>query len=123
MPPMIETILVLCAIFAVGLVGLFATMLSPEFMTECGLMALFAGLVTGMPAGLWYHILLYRSLARVTKPVPARWWVSPADLHPRLAPEELARIRPWFVLGGIGFLVSVAGGVMAVAGLLLAARS
>ncbi|MGH7166323.1 MAG: hypothetical protein ACREIS_12455 [Nitrospiraceae bacterium] len=120
---MIETILVLCAIVAVGLVGLLATILTPELMTEWGLLGLFTGLATGMPAGLWYHVLLYRSLARETMPVPARWWVSPTDLHPRLAPEQLARIRPWFVLGGIGFLVSVAGGMLAMAGLLLTGRS
>ncbi len=123
MPPVIETILVLCAIVAVGLVGLMATILTPELMTEWGLMALFAGLATGMPAGVWYHVLLYRSLVRGTMPVPDQWWVSPSDFHPRLAPEELARIKPWFVLGGIGFLVSVAGGMLAMAGLLLTARS
>jgi hypothetical protein len=120
---MIEAILVLCAIVAVGLFGLLSIMVAPELMTEWGLMTLVAGLAAGTPAGLWYHVLLYRSLARATMAVPDRWWISPTEFHPRLAPEELARIRPWFVVGGIGFLVSVAGGLLAMAGLLLTARS
>jgi len=115
---MIEITLVLSAVIAVGIVGVMTTVVTPDVMTELGLWTLLLGLVTGVPTGLWYHVVLYRALARKMA-VPARWWLAPVDLHRHLASEELARIRPWFALGGFGFVLSVAGGIAAMAGLLL----
>jgi hypothetical protein len=116
---MLEISLVLASLLAVGLAGLLATLLTPQLMTELGLWALALGLLTGVPTGLWYHVVLYRSLAR-KMPLPARWWMAPVDLHPRLTSEEIARIKPWFAAGGLGFILSLAGGLAAMAGLLLA---
>lgn len=115
---MIEIMLVLTVVVAVGIVGVVATMLSPPLMTELGLWTLLLGLVTGLPTGLWYHVVLYRTLARKMA-VPAKWWIAPVELHPHLATEEIARIRPWFMLGGLGFVLSLVGGIAAMAGLLL----
>jgi len=116
---MIEILLVLSTVVAVGALGLMTTMLTPRLMTELGFWMLMVGLMTGVPAGLWYHVVLYRALAhRMT--VPPRWWITPVALHPQLAQEDLARVRPWFRLGGIGFALSLAGGLAAMAGLLLA---
>lgn len=115
---MLEIALVLAALVVVGLIGLVTTIVTPHLMTELGLWTLVVGLVSGLPTGLWYHVVLYRMLAnKIT--LPPRWWWSPVDLHPRLAADEVARIRPWFMLGGIGFLLSLAGGIAAMAGLLL----
>lgn len=113
-----EIALVLLALVTVGLLGLAATLLTPQLMTAVGLWVLLAGLLTGVPTGLWYHVLLYRILSRRME-LPDRWWWSPVDLHPHLAQEELAKIKPWFTLGGVGFLLSLAGGLAAMAGLLL----
>ena len=116
---MLEVLLVCAALLGVAIVGVVTTLVTPERMTELGLLGLVVGLVTGVPAGLWYHLVLYRLLTR-TMALPPKWWLSPVDLHPRLAGEDLARIRPWFLLGGIGFVLSIIGGVAAMAGLLLA---
>jgi hypothetical protein len=33
--------------------------------------------------------------------------------------QELARLKPWFTVGGIGFILSMVGGLAAMAGLLV----
>lgn len=114
-----EIALVVVALLGVGLIGLLATAVTPDVMTLIGLWSLALGLTTGVPSGLWYHVVLYRTLAKKMV-LPARWWMSPGDLHPKLAGDELARIRPWFLVGGTGFAFSVVGGIAAIAGLLLA---
>lgn len=113
-----EIALVLLALLAIGLLGLATTLVTPQLMTAVGLWTLLLGLVTGIPTGLWYHVVLYRFLSKKIA-LPARWWWAPVDLHPHLTQEELAKIKPWFVLGGIGFPLALAGGLAAMAGLLL----
>lgn len=116
---MIEILLVVSSVLVVAALGLVTTILTPRLMTELGFWMLTVGLMTGVPAGLWYHVVLYRALAhRMT--VPPKWWIAPVALHPQVAQEDMARITPWFRLGGIGFALSLAGGLAAMAGLLLA---
>ncbi|MBM4133339.1 MAG: hypothetical protein FJ245_06165 [Nitrospira sp.] len=113
-----EIALVFLSLLAIGLLGLATTLLTPQLMTAVGLLTLLLGLVVGVPTGLWYHVVLYRVLSKKNV-LPAKWWWAPADLHPHLTHDELAQIKPWFALGGIGFLLSLAGGLAAMAGLLL----
>jgi hypothetical protein len=115
---MVESLLVICAVLAVGLIGVTTTIIRPPMMTEVGLWRLLCGLATGIPAGVWYHVLLYRALSRKIR-LAAAWWRSPVQYHSELAAEDLARVKPWFTIGGIGFLLSLAGGMAAMAGLLL----
>jgi hypothetical protein len=115
---MLEIALVVSTLLSVALLGVLTTILTPHLMTEVGLWGLAAGLLTGVPTGFWYHVVLYRLLAhRMT--MPARWWLSPVTLHPHLTDREAARIRPWFLAGGLGFALSLAGGLAAMAGLLM----
>src|SRR2546427_3692486 len=76
---MIEITLVVSGVVAVGIVGVMASLVTPHLMTELGLWTLLIGLVTGVPTGFWYHVVLYRVLARKMT-VPARWWLAPVDL-------------------------------------------
>jgi hypothetical protein len=115
---MLEIALVLAAIVAVGLLGVLATVITPRLMTTIGLATLAAGLLVGVPTGFWYHVLLYRVLS-LRMALPPKWWWSPADLHPHLTEQELVRLKPWFTIGGIGFALSVVGGLAAMAGLLV----
>lgn len=114
---MIEIMLVIGALAILGLVGLLGTLVTVQSVIEMGLWALAVGLVTGLPTGFWYHVVLYRLLSKKIT-LPRRWWLSPVQLHPRLGTEETARIRPWFLLGGFSFMLSCGGGIMALAGLL-----
>jgi hypothetical protein len=69
---MVELFLVISALVMVGLLGQMTTMLTPQVMLETGIWTLLLGLIIGLPAGLWYHILLYRALAQRV-PLPPNW--------------------------------------------------
>jgi len=49
--------------------------------------------------------------------------MSPSELHVHLTDAERRRIYQWYRSGGVGFVLSVVGGLAAIAGLLLGARS
>jgi hypothetical protein len=116
---MLETTLVLTAVVAVGLVVLLATVLTAPVMIMLAVGALLLGLVVGVPTGFWYHVVLYRIVSAKIA-VPRRWWLSPSALHVHLTGAEQRRIWLWYRLGGIGFVLSVVGGLAAIAGLLMA---
>ncbi|HEX9742098.1 MAG TPA: hypothetical protein VGA17_04845 [Nitrospiraceae bacterium] len=113
-----EIALVLATIVAVGFLGFLTTILTPRLMTTIGLATLALGLLVGIPTGFWYHVLLYRVLS-LRMALPRKWWWAPVDLHPHLTVQELARLKPWFTVGGIGFILSMVGGLAAMAGLLV----
>jgi hypothetical protein len=116
---MLETTLVLTAVVAVGLVVLLATVLTAPVMIMLAVGALLLGLVVGVPTGFRYHVVLYRIVSAKIA-VPRRWWLSPSALHVHLTGAEQRRIWLWYRLGGIGFVLSVVGGLAAIAGLLMA---
>jgi hypothetical protein len=116
---MLETTLVLAALASLGLVVLLATLLTPPVMILLALGALLLGLAVGVPTGFWYHVVLYRIVSRKVQ-VPRTWWLSPSGLHVHLTDAEQRRIKPWYRLGGIGFVLSLVGGLGAIAGLLMA---
>jgi hypothetical protein len=76
------------------------------------------GLAEGLPAGLWYHVVLRRILAG-RGPLPSRWWIHPTRFHSQLTPEEYRRVRVWFLLGGLGYTLAVGGGLAAIVGILI----
>jgi hypothetical protein len=115
---MLELVLVIAAVVSVGVIGLTTAVITPQLMTMVGLWILLSGLLLGIPTGVWYHVVLYRALVHTMSP-PRRWWTSPVQYHARLSAQDVARIKPWFTLGGVGFVLSVAGGLAAMAGLLL----
>jgi hypothetical protein len=115
---MLEIALVLGTIVAVGLLGFLTTILTPRLMTDIGLVTLTVGLLVGVPTGFWYHVLLYRVLTPRLA-LPPKWWWDPVALHPHLTGPELTRLRPWFTIGGLGFALSLIGGLAAMAGLLV----
>jgi hypothetical protein len=115
---MLEIAIALVAVALVGLVGFFSSTFSYGVITAAGFASLFLGLVLAVPTGFWYHVVLYRSVSSRV-PVPANWWLSPSNLHRHLTEAEHRRIRPWYRMGGLGFVLCVIGGGAAIAGLLL----
>jgi hypothetical protein len=81
-----------------------------------GFSAVAVGLLVGVPTGFVYHLLL-RSALRSTGPLPPRWWLRPFELHERVDPSALRRMRRWFMVGGLGFLLCVLGIALAALGL------
>lgn len=89
---------------------------SGSTLTILGLSVLAAGIIEGIPTGFYYHIVLYRLLHRRGK-LPPGWWISPSQYHVHLNMEEGQRVRRWFFLGGLGFLLCVVGGLLALSGM------
>jgi hypothetical protein len=118
---MLEFALVIATLIAMGLSGAAAAALTVRVVTGLGLATLICGLVLAIPTGFWYHVVLYRLASAKTR-LSNTWWLSPARLHVHLSGAEQLRIRPWYRIGGVGFMLSVAGGLVAIAGLLLDAK-
>jgi hypothetical protein len=117
MGAMLEIAVMLIAVAVAGLIVSLAAIVTAGLTALLGLGLLALGLVVGVPTGFWYHVVLYR-LASPKVPLPRRWWLSPGRLHRHLTAAEQRRIEPWFRIGGVGFVLCVAGGVAAIAGLL-----
>jgi hypothetical protein len=115
---MLETALVLAAIGAIGVAGALPAMAVPSLVTLAGIGLLGIGLAVGLPAGLWYHVILYRFVSPKIR-VPRAWWLSPLALHRHLTDAERHSIALWYRIGGLGFALSVAGGLAAIGGLLV----
>ncbi|MSP59615.1 MAG: hypothetical protein EXR72_04595 [Myxococcales bacterium] len=73
------------------------------------------GLAVGVPAGALYHLLLYRRL-RARGVLPRRWWLQPLSHHDLLASGERFAVLFWCYLGGLGFVLSIAGCLLLVIG-------
>ena len=116
---MLEVALVIAAVAGVAAVGFLASAWSPSVLVVAALVTLAGGLVVGVPTGFWYHVVLYR-LVSAKRPVPRRWWLSPSSLHVHLTDAEQRRIAVWYRLGGLGFVLSMVGGLGAIAVLLIA---
>ena len=85
-----------------------ATLVAWTSLLGAGTLVTGAGLLFGLPAALWYHIVLARGLSAVDALEP-RWWLRPASLHARLDEAGRRRVLPWFYVGGAGFIVTVIG--------------
>jgi hypothetical protein len=115
---MLEIGFLLAALVGIGLLGYLITIITPHMFHNIGLLMLAAGLLEGVPTGFWYHVVLRRILIARGN-LPPRWWLHPTRHHAHLTDDEHRRIRLWFVLGGIGYAVAVAGGLAAIVGLLI----
>ena len=73
-----------------------------------GLVLLALGMGVGVPAGFWYHVLLYR-LLKPRAQLVAGWWLRPFSLHGALSDAERARGIRWSYVGGAGFVAAIVG--------------
>jgi hypothetical protein len=111
--------LALVAGLLVGLVGLPAimTVVPWDLLLGGGVILIAAGMIVGVPAGLYYHLLLYRVLAPRAQLVPL-WWLSPMSLHPALTDGERPRVLRWCYLGAAGFVIAMTGCLLLAVGAL-----
>lgn len=105
---MLETALVLGVVGILVVLGTLAVSLSLEALVVTGLSCVAAGLVLGLPAGVLYHVLLYRCL-QAHGPVPDGFIWHPTRHHHALSAEERRRVLPWFSAGALGFGLIVLG--------------
>ena len=116
---MLVITLVLITLVVVGLGGVTAAVVAPSLIATVGASVLLLGLAMALPTGIWYHVAIYRCVS-AKMPLPTTWWFSPAGLHVHLTEIEQQRIRPWYRIGGIGFVLCLIGGGVAIGGVLLA---
>ncbi len=114
MQELVLVIFMIAAVFSVRL--LTEIHVSASFLTQTGLAIFLFGLVEGIPTGFYYHVVLYRTLNGRGK-LPRGWWWSPSRYHVHLASEEYRTVRRWYFLGGIGFVLCILGGGLAIAGM------
>ncbi|MEY4580264.1 MAG: hypothetical protein RL701_4967 [Pseudomonadota bacterium] len=105
------------ALVVFGLVGLLVVLgtlaiaLTLEQLVLLAISCMLVGFVVGVAAGAYYHVLLYRALAR-RGPVPRGFIWSPTRYHGALQLDELRPILPWFRAGALGFMLIILGSVL-----------
>jgi len=108
-----------------GLLLLFAlsggaTLAVPwQWLMLGGAALLLIGGLVGLPAGLYYHVVLRRHLAR-RGALPQRWWVQPTQYHPQFEDWERRQMMPYFRAGAVGFVVMMLGCLVAALGVMMA---
>jgi hypothetical protein len=105
-PPMIE--ILLAAGVSLVLLAAAAGDGGVHLLFVVGAGAIALGLAAGVPAGIAYHIALYRALATLGT-VLRRWWCHPAPLHDHIPPAARPSVLAWFRAGAAGFLLATAG--------------
>jgi hypothetical protein len=115
---MLELGLVLALLALLALAGFLLPLLSWLALIELGAVAIALGLALGVPTGLVYHVKLARLLSARAE-LPPRWWLAPTRLHERLRGAERRAVLSWFYLGGAGFVITLGGCGLVVAGALL----
>jgi hypothetical protein len=97
----------------VGLVGGAAvlTQVSWEFLFGGGIALIGLGMAVGVPAGIAYHVVLYRTL-KPRAPLPKWWLLNPFGLHDRLTSDEKRPVMRWARVGAAGFVVAMLGCVL-----------
>ena len=114
---MLEFLLILIIILGIFSSRRFMELsFSASTLTEMGLLILAIGIIEGIPTGLYYHVLLYKALHHRGQ-LPGRWWISPTKYHVYLNQDENRRIKRWFLLGGLGFLLCMIGGAVTFLGI------
>lgn len=105
--------MVITVVTGLALLGA-ASMLPWDTALDVGLYLSAAGFAIGIPTGTMYHVALWRELRHLPGGVPARWIWNPIAHHHKLSDSALRRVRPWFYVGGFGFVVISAGLAMMV---------
>jgi hypothetical protein len=108
---MAEAALVFAVVGSLVVLGLMATLLPVESLLLSGACCILLGIVLGVPAGMFYHLKLYRWLA-ANGGVPRGFIWHPTRYHARLSPDAWKRVMPWFAAGAAGFVLIMLGCVI-----------
>jgi hypothetical protein len=105
---MVEALYVVGLVGAMIVLGAMAVLLPLESLVFAGVACVVVGSIVGFPAGFYYHVQLYRCLAR-RGAVPRSFVWHPTRYHAELSAEERRDVLPWFVAGALGFVLIVFG--------------
>jgi hypothetical protein len=104
----LETLVVVVGVSLLGGLAWMVAVLTPLTLLWCSGIVIGLGIALGIPGGVVYHVLLRRELLRLTALAPGWIW-RPTSFHGALDEPGIARIRPWFLVGGSGFGLIVLG--------------
>ncbi len=108
---MIELLVVLGALVALGLPVLLLELLGPWILAQLAVATVALGVVFGLPAGFVYHVQLRRALRAHLGAAPRYWWWNPTPHHRALPSDMKREFLPAFAAGAAGFLLVVLGGI------------
>lgn len=103
-----EALFVLVALLLLVAIGVAQMVLSLSALVTVGLLCIVVGGLLGLPAGLYYHVVLYRCLQELGG-APRGWYWHPTRYHRRLDRSQMSGVRLWFTLGGAGFGLMILG--------------
>ena len=113
-----ELIVALGPLLLLMSLALVALLVPLKVLAIAALVLTAIGWLVGLPSGLYYHVALRRELVRVGK-LPRGWYWHPQRHHALLDHAALRRLRPWFMVGALGFMLIVAGCALALTALAL----
>ena len=119
---MAELFIALAPLLALFALALLALLVPFQVLAGAALALMAVGFVLGVPTGLYYHLLLRREL-RARGPLPKGWYWRPQEHQRALDARAVRRLRPWFIAGGLGFLLIMTGFSLAVTSLVLWVRA
>lgn len=90
-----------------------------ETLYEAGMWVTAAGFALGVPAGVVYHVRLYRALRPRGELTPGWYW-RPLRFNALLRAGERSGVMAWCYAGGLGFAIICIGLLMMGSGVALA---
>ena len=105
---MTEALVVFAVVVGLVVLGSLAVLVPVEALALAGAGCILAGFILGVPAGAYYHYILYRCLAARGE-VPSDFIWHPTRFHAQLDCDELRRVRPWFLAGAVCFGMIIVG--------------
>jgi hypothetical protein len=114
---MTEALVVFGVVIGLVVLGTLAVLVPVEVLAITGGVCIIAGFLIGVPAGVYYHYVLYRCLAARGK-VPSDFIWHPTRFHAQLQRDELRRVRPWFLAGALCFGMIILGSTIILLGFL-----
>lgn len=119
---MAELLIALAPLVALAGLALLVLLVPLEIVAGLALSLIAVGVLVGVPTGLYYHVLLRRALLSRGR-LPKGWYWKPQQHEATLERSSVQRLRPWFYVGGFGFLLVVTGFTLAVSALLVWLRT
>ncbi len=111
-----EFLLIISILLLLG--GSVALLLLPAVaLFSVSIICLGVGLGLGVPAGIVYHVRLYRHL-RAAGPIPSMLWLFPTRLHEQIEARARTRVLAPFRWGAAGFVLVLLGCLLLVAAMI-----
>lgn len=110
-------ILVATAIIALLFAAALISYLGGILLLTIGVAFIIAGLSIGVPAGVYYHILLFRRKGLLEEGLKG-WWISPQRYHRYLPEKDRKLLNRWFWIGAAFFNMAMIGCGLVFVGLL-----